>query len=92
MGESPRDPSQRGLQVIVLAILRLSTDPIRDALRPPLLRSVGLAEGPLDQFSHGVLQAVEELICFSPGETTELIVRAAQAARLVILGPGSPPS
>jgi hypothetical protein len=28
---------------------------------------------------------------FSPGETTELIVRAAQAARLVVLGPGLPP-
>jgi hypothetical protein len=28
---------------------------------------------------------------FSPGETTELIVRSAQAARLVVLGPGLPP-
>jgi hypothetical protein len=28
---------------------------------------------------------------FSPGETTELIARAAQAARLVVLGPGLPP-
>ena len=75
-------------------------DVILDVLRPFLVRSpdekgfcrTRVSDGGEADFYVGLDGHGFMVNHFSPGETTELIVRAAQVARLVVLGPGLPPA
>jgi hypothetical protein len=84
-GESVADPSVAGL--VFSAIARFCVEAPDEmghcATRTP---GGGEAEFYVGPDSHGFMVSH-----FSRGQTTELILRAAQSAQLILLGPGLPP-